>query len=478
MSGVRLAKPWSSPIGLLFRCACVGVCVILMGGCVRTPVPAPSQDVDRQALVMTITDLRGTLKPCGCSPDLERGGVDRIAHRVQEIRKNHPNSLLFHAGNLFVDDEGVPPSRRAQTDRRLRALGDSMRWIGVTATTLGEYDLAQGLAWLKTAVSTMPTPIVATNVSGHDWDTIARKTLLVETQGIRVGVVGIVPPGEGVVDPLPALRQASRSLRDQGADIVVALSAIGLRQAKRLLRKDPMIDLLVAGGLGLKAPVSSEVERFGTAWLVQSHIQGSHVGQITLTFEAKSRDPLTHQQTNKGDHGRHFKYELSPVGWDLPSHPQVLGIMQAYNRDLASINLRVAGTLPPLNKGQASYVGADACLECHEEVQPFWDADKHHKAWDTLVEEGKTFDLECVSCHTTGYGQPGGSILGALKNLKTVQCESCHGPGSIHVEDEEADSIQLVVPQSVCVTCHNAKHSTGFQYDSYRSKLMVPGHGK
>jgi len=478
MSGVHRDKPWSLAINTLLQWGFIGVCVLLLGGCARIQIPAPSQDVDRQALVLTITDLRGMLKPCGCSPDLERGGVDRIAHRVEEIRKNHPNSLLFHAGNLFVDDEGVPPSRRKQTDRRLRALGDSMRWIGVTATTLGEYDLEQGLAWLKTAALSIPTPIVATNVSGPGWDAIAQKTLLVETQGIRVGVVGIVPPGEGVVEPLPALRQASKSLRDQGADVVIALSAIGLRQAKRLLRKEPGIDLLVAGGQGLTAQVSSEAERFGNGWLVQSHIQGSHVGQINLAFEAKSRGPLTHQQTSKGDSGRHFQYELSPIGWDLPSHPKVLGIMQAYNRDLASINLKVAGTLPPLKEGQASYVGVDACLECHEEVKTFWHADKHQKAWDTLVQGGKTFDLECVSCHTTGYGQPGGAILGALKNLKTVQCESCHGPGSIHAEDEDPDSIQLVVPESVCVTCHNAKHSTGFKYDFYRSKLMVPGHGK
>ena len=99
-------------------------------------------------------------------------------------------------------------------------------------------------------------------------------------------------------------------------------------------------------------------------------------------------------------------------------------------------------------------------------------------AWKTLEDDGKTFDLECVSCHVTGYGEPGGSILGNLKNLTSVQCESCHGPGSIHAKDEDAASILLRPPESLCVTCHNPKHSTRFEYETYMSRLIVPGHGK
>lgn len=33
---------------------------------------------------LVIADMRGTLKPCGCSPDLQRGGVDRITHWLKK----------------------------------------------------------------------------------------------------------------------------------------------------------------------------------------------------------------------------------------------------------------------------------------------------------------------------------------------------------------------------------------------------------
>jgi hypothetical protein len=39
-----------------------------------------------------------------------------------------------------------------------------------------------------------------------------------------------------------------------------------------------------------------------------------------------------------------------------------------------------------------------------------------------------TADAECLSCHTTGYGQPGGFVsVAETPKLVGVQCEVCHG---------------------------------------------------
>src|SRR5690606_13424244 len=39
-----------------------------------------------------------------------------------------------------------------------------------------------------------------------------------------------------------------------------------------------------------------------------------------------------------------------------------------------------------------------------------------------------------------------------------VQCESCHGPGSLHVDDESGDTITLTPAESVCKKCHHPPH--------------------
>ena len=66
----------------------------------------------------------------------------------------------------------------------------------------------------------------------------------------------------------------------------------------------------------------------------------------------------------------------------------------------------------------------------------FWKTTVHARAWKTIVDGGKTGFDDCVSCHVTGFGEVGGSSLGHVKGLTDVQCETCHGPGSLHVKAE------------------------------------------
>ncbi len=453
------------------------ISLMALVGCSGSKAELTLSSSSGQATILVFSDLRGALKPCGCSPDLRRGGVDRITRFVQTVRKTTPEAVLLHSGNLFVDDEGVPKDRAKQVTRRILAMTEAVLWMNASAVTLGPYDMAQGLDWLESQVKDLKLPLVVTNVEGARWRAFSKEWIVLDAGGTRIGVIGLVPKGsEGTTDPLSAARRAVAALRSERVDVVVALSSLGLRNAKRLLRKKPGIDILHAGGQDLKALVTDEVVRVGAGWLLQSFVQGGQIGRIQLRAGTKG---LQYVEPGKAAPKAvaSFRYGLTPIGWDLPQDPKALAIMTAYDKDLKAINLASVGSLPALKPGQASYVGAEKCFECHEETQPFWEKDRHRTAWDTLVKDGKTFDLDCVSCHATGYGKAGGSILGAMKNLKTVQCESCHGPGSIHAEDGEVETITREVPASLCVGCHNEKHSTGFDYQKYRSRLLVPGHG-
>ncbi len=104
----------------------------------------------------------------------------------------------------------------------------------------------------------------------------------------------------------------------------------------------------------------------------------------------------------------------------------------------------------------------------------------HAEAWQTLVEVGKQNDYKCTGCHVTGYGQVGGSSLGHTDRLRDVQCEVCHGPGSIHVAEkglEEPSSVHKEAPSSTCIGCHTEQHSDTFQYEAYLRDILGAGHG-
>ncbi|HEY4187973.1 MAG TPA: multiheme c-type cytochrome, partial [Polyangia bacterium] len=104
----------------------------------------------------------------------------------------------------------------------------------------------------------------------------------------------------------------------------------------------------------------------------------------------------------------------------------------------------------------------------------------HAQAWKTLVDGGKQADYKCIGCHVTGFGQVGGSSLGFTKRLESVQCETCHGPGSLHVAgegNEQPLAIKRQTPETVCLGCHTEQHSDTFQYEAYLRDIVGAGHG-
>jgi hypothetical protein len=141
----------------------------------------------------------------------------------------------------------------------------------------------------------------------------------------------------------------------------------------------------------------------------------------------------------------------------------------------------LAGLRPkPVAPGAPSFVGTQRCGECHAEALAWWRTHAHGRAYATLERRNKQFNLSCVGCHVTGYNQPGGATVVHNEALKDVGCESCHGPGSLHAEDQDVVADKNVTRDSaeaVCKQCHNPEHSDRFVYDAYRAMLIVPGHG-
>ena len=129
--------------------------------------------------------------------------------------------------------------------------------------------------------------------------------------------------------------------------------------------------------------------------------------------------------------------------------------------------------------GQASYVGIDKCTECHDDARKVWDKTAHATAYATLQKDFKEFNLDCVSCHVTGYGKPGGSTVTWNEKLQNVQCEECHGPGSLHVKEPKNKALLISSPKpDNCVSaCHHPPHVEGFDAKAKMQMILGPGHG-
>ncbi len=144
-------------------------------------------------------------------------------------------------------------------------------------------------------------------------------------------------------------------------------------------------------------------------------------------------------------------YQLLRIGPEYKTPPDkdadnpILGVLEDYARKVQKDNYLQLYTQTKhqiqLEYPNASYVGSDKCQKCHQHAFAVWQKSKHAQAFQTLVNAKRPslrqFDGECVVCHVTGFEYNTGYRNDtATLNLKDVGCESCHGPGSEHVDNK------------------------------------------
>lgn len=508
--------------------------------------PARSDDAPagtleaREATLFLMADVRGVLRPCGCTLELQKGGFDRLGPYLDSERKVREHHRLLHAGPLFFAKGVIAPEKLAQSERQAEVLADLVKKVGIDLAGATALDARAAKGKYAALVKRAGLHVTAANLTLQEGPTLP--SVRIEAIGsVNVGIFALADPTHGgdalgiqVSDPKQAAQEAVAQLKE--ADVVVLLSGLGLRETKRLVRRVSGIDFAVVGGLGEHPVVSDEVEVVGGTRVMQFHREGRWIGRLSFrlvgddrTFVGVNSPSVAEREalgsrvtqlsnalmkwakTRKPDdpavaRARHqlavlktaqdtldepvqpppagvssFSFRATALPWDLPQDPDILSLMNAFDEELKAINLKNAPILPKPKPGQAVYVGVETCMECHDETESYWAHDQHALAWETLEKGNKTFDTECVSCHVTGYGQAGGSIIGKTKGLEDVQCEACHGPGSLHAEaaeGQEKQTITLSPTEATCTACHNKHHSPDFDFKKYRKKLLVPGHGR
>ena len=80
-----------------------------------------------------------------------------------------------------------------------------------------------------------------------------------------------------------------------------------------------------------------------------------------------------------------------------------------------------------------------------------------------------------MKCHTTGMGHTGGfEDAKKTPGVAEVGCESCHGPGKLHVQATTRESrlasifrfdekCPTCVVTRLCSACHDAQNDPGFE---------------
>jgi hypothetical protein len=486
--------------------------------------------------IFALAEMRGQIGPCGCTSD-PLGDLARTAKLVADTRAAGP-TLVVDAGSLLYSKSPIPPHLDAQEELKADLLvATYQKHLEVGAVGLGPADLAKGPKALRLARQVQ-------NVEGIEARKPSIVELGGAKVGVFGVVMPDAITGVQVADPVVAGKAAVAELKTQGAQVIVGLiQASSKKDAAKLVRDIGGIDLAVAG-LGLAAPeperIEIEPQKIGDGWLVVPANRGQIVSRVDITVRDggplvdavgtgaaaakiaslekliaaldedlkkfasdKDADPVfvkqkederkqLVEQKNKlarqpllvPPKGSYFTLQQLRINKTLACSEPVQDAVTAFYKAAGEANIKAAAgiAVPPVAKGQAAYVGGAACEDCHDEAAKFWAKTRHGGAWKTLVDRGQQFDFDCIGCHVTGWNQKGGANLAHNDTLRDVQCETCHGPGSIHVAkggEEKPAAIALAPDKGLCLdACHTKEHSDTFQWEAYMRDIVGPGHGE
>jgi len=198
----------------------------------------------------------------------------------------------------------------------------------------------------------------------------------------------------------------------------------------------------------------------------------------------------------------YFQVQAIPIRREIPADAQIGEQLKKYEESLASLSAACEENVvcPKAKAGEPQFVGANACKSCHQAAYDVWtksvyliDGEDeqgnkikrnvgHSKAWQTLTEKKKEVDRTCIGCHSVGFQLPGGYCKASeVAEFKNVQCESCHGAGSLHAKSGDKKLIRKQVSESTCRGCHHVPHiptTESFVYEEKVQKILGPGHGE
>ncbi|MGM9705889.1 MAG: bifunctional metallophosphatase/5'-nucleotidase [Prevotella sp.] len=188
-----------------------------------------------------------------------RGGFLRRLEMIRREREINPEVLLFDSGDF---SQGSPFYTLFKGEVEV----ELMNRMGYDAVTIGNHEFDFGLENMARMFRQAKFPVVCANYDFKNTplDGLVKPYVVIERSGVKVGVFGLSPQLEGLVDnkncegvkyidPVEATFEIVKMLRNkEKCDVVVCLSHLGWDESKdsgdkRLISSTKGIDIVLGG---------------------------------------------------------------------------------------------------------------------------------------------------------------------------------------------------------------------------------------
>ena len=388
-------------------------------------------------------------------------------------RERDPELLLLSAGDFF-GGKGIIDMFRG------RYISEKMRELDYDAVALGERELAHGpKPILEEAGNGLP--VICSNLYS-DEEPLFTQSVVKEVRGWKIGIFALLgedPRELGDLELRDPVTEGARSvehLEGEGCDLIIMLAHMGRERLVEVLSGLEGVDIVVRGhtrGLGDAAEscadtVGGTFETIGVPVFFAGD-RGRILGKVAVTPD--------------GNGSLSMKSELIYLDDSIAEDTAAVEDLKAYfaveaeKRRKMQMNEflsrdQTTGTL------RERYLGQETCDRCHTGLVDRQAASRHFRAYETLIQRGEERNRSCLSCHTTGFGRysgfdPAGEESSG-RNLRGVQCEECHGPGTTH----SREGAYMESARNSCRRCHTSYWSPDFDFETYWERLPHCGSKK
>ncbi len=158
-------------------------------------IPFTSFADDQTVIDITIlgtSDLHGRIYPYEYATDSKDtdAGLAKVSTVVKELRADNPNSILFDCGDTLQDN-----SAELFNDMPVHPMIDALNMIGYDAWVLGNHEFNFSMDFLNKNIAGFKGTVLASNIYNTADDTrFVAPYKIFDIQGVRVAVVGMMPP--------------------------------------------------------------------------------------------------------------------------------------------------------------------------------------------------------------------------------------------------------------------------------------------
>ncbi len=262
--------------------------------------------LEKQLFILHTSDTHSRIEPISREAADEyagMGGAVRRAGIVKQFRSKHPDMLLLDCGDV---SQGTPYYNLFQGELEIKM----MNLMGYDAMAIGNHEFDFGLENMARLFRLARFPIVCSNyeVAGTVLEGLVKPYIILEREGLKIGVFGLAPKLEGLVqadksegvvykDPIAVAQEMSDLLGGkEGCDVVICVSHLGLQRLmpgdvddEQLVAKTHGIDVILGGHTHtfMEKPMVYLNANGENVSLLHSGRNGIFVGEMVLTLTKK-----------------------------------------------------------------------------------------------------------------------------------------------------------------------------------------------